>query len=165
MLKKNTGKFEISGDLKARNRELSSALSELQLKIKEQGRPVIIVFEGWEASGKGSTIASVIKYLDPRFFKVYSTLPASAEEKRYNFMKRHWNTIPEKGKISVMNKSWYSELSNSFLEGKISENEYDERIISIRNFERQLYDDGYIIIKFFLNISCDEQKKRMKKLN
>ncbi len=151
-------------EAKEKAKILSENMSKMQMRIKECGRPVIIVFEGWEASGKGSTVASLIKYLDPRFFKVYSTEPASDEEKKYPFMRRHWLATPEKGKISVMNKSWYSELAASFLEGRINEDEYDERIISIRNFERQLTDDGCIIIKFFLHIGRSEQKKRMKKL-
>ena len=92
-------------------------------------------------------------------------MPATREEKRYPFLKRYWRDIPVKGRISVMNKSWYSELADSFLEGEISEEEYDKRIVSVRNFERQLYDDGYIIIKFFLHIDSEEQKKRLKKLS
>ena len=152
-------------DLKERCRELSSELSALQLEIGVMKRPVILIFEGWEASGKGSVISSVIRYLDPRFFKVISVMPATSEEKRYPFLKRYWRDIPEKGRISVMNKSWYSELADSFLEGEISEEEYDKRIVSVRNFERQLYDDGYIIIKFFLHIDSEEQKKRLKKLS
>ena len=151
--------------LQEMNRELRETLPRLQLRIREEGRPVIIVFEGWEASGKGSAIASVIKYLDPRFFRVFTVEEPTGEEKRYPFMKRHWSMIPEKGKISVLDKSWYSELACAFLEGRITENEYDKRIISIRNFERQLSDDGYIIVKIFLQIDSDEQKKRMKKLS
>jgi len=165
MLEKAISSSEKKEVLQEMTKQLSEQLSVLQLRIKESGRPVIIVIEGWEASGKGSAAASLIKYLDPRFFKVYSTEEANSEEKKYPFMKRHWSTIPEKGRISVMNKSWYSELACSFLEGRITEEEYDRRIISIRNFERQLTDDGYIIIKLFLQISSSEQKKRMKKLS
>ena len=113
-------------DLKERCRELSSELSALQLEIGVRKRPVILIFEGWEASGKGSVISSVIRYLDPRFFKVISVMPATSEEKRYPFLKRYWRDIPEKGRISVMNKSWYSELADSFLEGEISEEEYNK---------------------------------------
>lgn len=152
-------------DYKEKCQELSAELSRLQLELGVQKRPVILIFEGWEASGKGSVISSVIRYLDPRFFKVVSTMPPNDEEKRYPFLKRFWAGIPEKGRISVMNKSWYSEITELFLEGEISENEYGRRIVSVRNFERQLHDDGYIIIKIFLHIGADEQKKRLDKLS
>ncbi len=165
MLEKAISQTVKKSALQEMNKELSESLPRLQLKIKEQNRPVILVFEGWEASGKGSVISSVIKYLDPRFFKVFTVEAPDETEKRYPFMKRHWGMIPEKGKISVLDKSWYSELACAFLEGKITESEYDRRIISIRNFERQLSDDGYIIVKIFLQIDADEQKKRMKKLS
>ena len=106
MLEKAISQTVKKSALQEMNKELSESLPRLQLKIKEQNRPVILVFEGWEASGKGSVISSVIKYLDPRFFKVFTVEAPDEAEKRYPFMKRHWGMIPEKGKISVLDKSW-----------------------------------------------------------
>ena len=151
-------------DYKAKSKELQATLSGLQIKMKEKGLPVIIVFEGWGASGKGTLIASTIKLLDPRFFKVTSTLPANEAERRYPLMKRFFEGIPEYGKLSVMDRSWYRELAAARIEQSISKKEYERRIGSVNTFERQLTDDGYLIVKVFLHISKDEQKKRFDKL-
>lgn len=151
-------------DYKDMTRRLSDELYKLQIKIKEKNIPVIILFEGWGASGKGSLIAETIKTLDPRFFKVYSTLPATDAEKRYPMMKRFWANIPEKGKMTILDRSWYTELAIAKLEENISEDEYTSRVESVNTFERQLSDDGYLIIKFFLHISKSEQKRRFIKL-
>lgn len=151
-------------DIKEMTVELRQKLSELQLKIREKKLPVIIIFEGWSASGKGSLIGELIKYLDPRFFKVYSTLPADNSEKRYPLMKRFWENIPEYGKMSVMDRSWYQELAVARLEDDISDKEYARRTETVNNFERMLSNDGYLIIKLFLHISKEEQKRRFDKL-
>lgn len=151
-------------DIKEMTAELRQKLSELQLKIREKKLPVIIIFEGWSASGKGSLIGELIKYLDPRFFKVYSTLPADNSEKRYPLMKRFWENIPEYGKMSVMDRSWYQELAVARLEDDISDKEYARRTETVNNFERMLSNDGYLIIKLFLHISKEEQKRRFDKL-
>ena len=151
-------------DYKDMTKSLQQNLSKLQLKMKEKDLPVIIVFEGWGASGKGSLIADIIKMLDPRFFNVYSTLPAAETDRRYPLMKRFWENIPAKGKMAIMDRGWYQELAIAKLEEGISEEEYDRRIESVNTFERQLTDDGYLIIKLFLHISRQEQKRRFIKL-
>jgi len=151
-------------DYKTRTNELRQTLSALQLKMKEKQLPAIVVFEGWGASGKGTLIADMIKMLDPRFFKVTSTLPANEQERRYPLMKRFFEGIPEYGKLSVMDRSWYQELAVAKIEEDLSRKEYDRRINAVNTFERQLTDDGYLIVKLFLHISAAEQKKRFEKL-
>ncbi|MGN1106739.1 MAG: polyphosphate:AMP phosphotransferase, partial [Huintestinicola sp.] len=153
-----------NSDYKEMTSQLRQTLSGLQLRLKDKKLPVIIVFEGWSASGKGSLIRDLIKYLDPRFFKVHSTLPASETEKRYPLLKRFWEEIPEYGKMSIMDRSWYQELAIARMEEDISPEEYDRRVSSVNTFERQLRNDGYLIIKLFLHISKDEQKRRFNKL-
>ncbi|MBR6873791.1 MAG: polyphosphate:AMP phosphotransferase [Ruminococcus sp.] len=151
-------------DYKAKAKELQTNLSGLQIKMKENKLPVMIVFEGWGASGKGTLIASTIKLLDPRFFKVTSTLPANEAERRYPLMKRFFEGIPEYGKLLVMDRSWYRELAAARIEQDIPRKEYERRINSVNIFERQLTDDGYLIVKVFLHISKEEQKRRFDKL-
>lgn len=102
--------------------------------------------------------------LDPRFFKVYSTMPANEYEKRYPLMKRFWANIPAYGTMSIMDRSWYQELAIAKLEDGVSDEEYERRIHEVNTFERQLTDDGYLVIKLFLHISRQEQKKRFVKL-
>ena len=77
-----------NSDLKEKTVQLRQTLAELQLKIREKKLPVIIIFEGWSASGKGSLIGDLIKHLDPRFFKVYTTLPADSALLRYPMINR-----------------------------------------------------------------------------
>lgn len=151
---------EKAENIKEKTDALEQELSALQQRIREKKLPVILLFEGWGASGKGTLIADVIKLLDPRFFKVYSTMPADESERRYPLMKRFWEIIPGYGAISVLDRSWYRELAIARLEDGISEKEYVRRVDSVNIFERQLSDDGYVIIKFFLQISKKEQKKR-----
>lgn len=153
-----------NSDLKEKTVQLRQTLAELQLKIRENKLPVIIIFEGWSASGKGSLISDLIKHLDPRFFKVYSTLPADSAQMRYPMMKRFWANIPEYGKMAVMDRSWYQELAVACMEEDISDKEYARRVKTVNEFERQLRNDGYLIIKFFLQISKEEQKRRFDKL-
>ncbi|MBD5147136.1 MAG: polyphosphate:AMP phosphotransferase [Ruminococcus sp.] len=153
-----------SFDYKDLTKELEKNLSSLQQKIRAEKLPVIILLEGWGASGKGTLISDMIKMLDPRFFKVHSTMPATEAERRYPMMKRYWENIPEYGAISVLDRSWYQELAIAKMEEGITDEEYASRIGSVNTFERQLSDDGYLVIKFFLHISRKEQKKRFLKL-
>lgn len=150
---------------KEKAKQLQEQLGTLQIKMKEKGLPVIILFEGWGASGKGTLIADTIKLLDPRFFKVVSVLPATEQERRYPLMKRYFGMIPEYGKLLIMDRSWYRELAAAKIEEGISDKEYERRAKAVNTFERQLTDDGCLIIKIFLNISASEQKKRFEKLS
>ncbi len=161
---KNLSGPEPEVDYKAKAKELQDKLSALQIRMKEKKLPAIIVFEGWGASGKGTLIAGTIKLLDPRFFKVTSTLPANEAERRYPLMKRYFEGIPEYGKLSVMDRSWYRELAAARIEQELPKKEYERRVDSVNTFERQLTDDGYLIVKLFLHISKEEQKKRFDKL-
>ena len=164
MLEKAMTNKNKTADYKDVVKELEQNLSGLQQKIRDKKLPVIILLEGWGASGKGMLIADMIKMLDPRFFKVCSTMPANDAEKRYPLMKRFWTNIPAYGTMSIMDRSWYQELAIAKMEEDISDSEYERRIRSVNTFERQLTDDGYLIIKLFLHISRQEQKKRFLKL-
>ena len=164
MLEKAMTNKNKTADYKEVVKELEQNLSALQQRIRDKKLPVIILLEGWGASGKGMLIADMIKMLDPRFFKVCSTMPANDAEKRYPLMKRFWTNIPAYGAMSIMDRSWYQELAIAKMEDDISDSEYERRIRSVNTFERQLTDDGYLIIKLFLHISRQEQKKRFLKL-
>lgn len=149
---------------KAQADALKTKMRALEQEIKGKKLPVIIVFEGWGASGKGYVISKTINCLDPRSYKVYSTVKPTETEKRYPMMYRFWNTIPEKGKLTILDRSWYQEIVPAVLEDGITEEEAVERMKTVNVFERQLTDDGYLIIKIFLQIDRAEQKRRFKKL-
>ena len=144
---------------------LKYELSILEQKLKKAGLPVIIIFEGWGASGKGRMISKLINNLDPRGFKVYSNKLPEDYERRRPFLWRYWTEIPEYGKISVLDRSWYQDVFTERIESGLSDEETMKRAESIKAMERQLTDDGYLIIKFFLHISQKEQKKRFDRLD
>ncbi len=146
---------EISKKLKAR-------LSSLQQPVKQGGLPVIILFEGWGASGKGSLISKLILNFDPRGFKVYSVIEPTALEKREPVLWRYWTKVPKRGQMAVFDQSWYYDVYGGC--GGVTDAAALRRLEDIKTFERQLTDDGYLIIKFFIHVSKKEQKERFEKL-
>ena len=139
-------------------------LAKLQREAKELGIPVIVVFEGWGAAGKGTLINQLILSLDPRGFNVYSTLPPNEEEQLRPFLWRFWMRTPERGRIAIFDRSWYRRVLVERLDKVVKKNIWQNAYNEIKSFERQLSDEGTVIIKFFLHITKKEQKKRFKKL-
>ena len=151
-------------DLKQRLKISRDRLYELQMKIKEHKLPVLVLFEGWGAAGKGSTIGKVIKSIDPRFFKVAAMSAPTEEELRKPFLYRYMKQIPEAGKFTFLDSGWMDETVKNVLLDDLSEDAYDQRIDSIKRFERQLTDNGYLVVKFFMHIEKEEQCARMEHL-
>ena len=151
-------------EMKLRLSTARKQLYDLQMKIKKHKIPVFVLFEGWGTSGKGSTIGKVIQNIDPRFFKVVTMSEPTEEEQRYPFLYRYFKEIPETGKFTFLDSGWMEQICREHLEGKTGEKEYISRIESIRHFERQLTDNGYLVLKFFMQIDQKEQKEREQKL-
>lgn len=151
-------------ELKARLQRARDRLEELQLQVKAAGLPVLILVEGWGASGKGSAVGRLIQHMDPRFFTVKSMSTPSQEEKRYPFLQRYMAAIPQTGQFAVLDSGWMDELVRQRLHNDLSRAEYERKMRSVCRFERQLTDNGYLVLKLFLHISCKEQKKRLEKL-
>ena len=151
-------------ELAAGIRAAREALNACQMKIKEAGLPVMVIFEGWGAAGKRSVLGRVIKSIDPRFFKVQTYAAPTAEEKRYPFLYRYIRDIPEKGKFTFYDTYWMEEITDARLDGSMSDAEYEERIDSINRTERTLVDNGYLVMKFFFQIGKKEQKRRLDEL-
>jgi polyphosphate kinase 2 (PPK2 family) len=145
-------------------RGLKNRLSELQRKVYNLGIPVIIVFEGWDAAGKGTMINRLLISMDPRGFKVHPINPPNEEELLRPFLWRFWIKTPEKGRVAIFDRSWYGRVLVARVEKLVKPRVWEKAFDEIRSFERQLSDDGAVIIKFFLHISKDEQKNRFKKL-
>ncbi len=151
-------------ELKPAIKAMRERIGELALTAKQAGLPVIILLEGWGASGKGEIAGKIIAEIDPRFYKVYSVEAPAADDLRYPFIRRYWKMIPEHGKMAVLVRSWYREINIAAVEDNLNKRELDERTAEILEFERMLCDDGYLILKFFLRISKEEQEKRFRKL-
>jgi polyphosphate:AMP phosphotransferase len=141
---------------------LENRLGELQREIKRLGIPVIAIFEGWSASGKGTMINRLIRGLDPRGFQVYSIHKETQEEASRPYLWRFWTKTPKKGEIALFDRSWYTPVIKYRKRGDIDRTVYDYR--DILTFEKQLTDSGAVIIKFFLHISKKEQESRFRHL-
>ena len=139
-------------------------IGELQRLAKNENVPVIIVFEGWDAAGKGTLINKLILPLDPRGFTVYPILPPNEDERLRPFLWRFWIKIPARNRIAIFDRSWCHMILTNRADRSIKKEDLTNTYEEINAFERQLADDGNVIIKFFLHISKNEQKKRMTKL-
>ena len=144
--------------------QMELTLARMQRACKEQKIPVIIIFEGFDAAGKGLQINKLIHPLDPRGFHVYAMKKETKTEQMYPFLWRFWTKTPEKGRIAIFDTSWYRHVSVDFFEKKLAKEEQNLAYQEINTFERTLTDDGAVLIKLFLHISKKEQKKRFEKL-
>ena len=151
-------------ELKSKLKEERDRLFGNQMKIKEAKLPVMVVFEGWGAAGKGLILGKIIKNIDPRFFQVAKMDKPSVDTKRYPFLYRYLVEIPEAGKFRFFDTCWMEEVTNGLFSGELSKDAYEGRIESINTTERQLTDNGYLIMKFFFHISKKQQKKRLQVL-
>lgn len=159
-LSKHMGKKEY----KKRMKVLNVTLSELQRECKEREIPIIIVFEGWGASSKGYMINRLIEPLDPRGFRVYTTERPTEDELERPFLYRFMTKTPSKGRIAIFDCSWYRKVMQERVDGLTSNVEVSTNFLEINNFERLLTEDGVVLIKFFLHISKEEQKRRYETL-
>jgi polyphosphate kinase 2 (PPK2 family) len=137
-------------------------LLNLQLRIKESKRSVIIVIEGPDAAGKGGAIKRTLEFLDPRLVRVYSTQKPTTEEYRHHYLWRFWNRLPSYGEIAVFDRSWYGRVLVERVEGFATDAEWKRAYAEINEMERTLVDDGAIVIKLYLHVSKEEQLKRFK---
>lgn len=151
-------------ELKARLKAAREKLAGQQTLIKEHKLPVLVLVEGWGTAGKGSVIGQMIRNIDPRFFKVAPMDQPTEEEKRKPFLCRYFTKIPEAGKFMFLDSGWMDEVTRTRVHGEMDQKTYEQRIDSIRRFERQLTDNGYLVMKFFCHISEKEQKKRIEDL-
>lgn len=151
-------------EYKEKMSQLETKIGQLQRECKALKIPIMIVFEGFGAAGKGLQIGKLIQSMDPRGFHVYPVKNETEEERMHPFLWRFWIKTPEKGRIAIYDGSWYRRVLIDRFEKRTKEKELPEAFHSINSFEEQLTDDGTVIIKLFLDISKKEQKKRFDKL-
>lgn len=151
-------------DYRPRIRELQNRLYELEHAVFDAKIPVMIVFEGWAACGKGRLIQILAERMDPRGFRVVPITPPRTAETRYPWMWRFWLKIPAYGQMVVFDTSWYQRVLFDRISKAINKDDLRRSYQEIAEFEEQLAADGTVILKFWLHISEEEQKKRFKKL-
>jgi len=127
-----------------------------------QQRPVIVVFEGWDAAGKGGCIKRLTEAMDPRGYIVYPMGAAEHEDKAHHYLYRFWQRLPEPGRAVIFDRSWYGRVLGDRVDGRCTEAEWKRAYLEINQFERQLVDAGTILFKFWLHITPEEQLQRLQ---
>jgi AMP-polyphosphate phosphotransferase len=127
------------------------------------GPPLLVLFEGWDASGKGGAIRRLVAPLDPRHVRVAQFAAPSEDERRHHFLQRFFAALPGWGGMTVLDRSWYGRVLVERVRGLASEAEWQRAYDDIAAFERMLAGDGTVIVKLWLEISDEEQLRRFEK--
>lgn len=136
------------------NRAVRTALSA--------GRSIVLVFEGWDAAGKGGAIRRLTSAIDPRDYSVIPVAKPTPEEKHAHYLWRFWRDVPRDGRMAIFDRSWYGRVLVERVEGFCREDEWRRAYAEINDFERQLTEHGSIVLKFWLHVSHEEQLRRFR---
>ncbi len=166
-MKPSLGDIDLSVSLgraayKRKRKKYHHALQALGRPVFEKNRPVVIVFEGWDAAGKGGAIRTAMSPLDPRGYRVHPIGPPEGEDASRHYLYRFWRRLPEAGQVAVFDRSWYGRVLVERVEGFASENEWRRSYQEIREFEQQMVDFGTVLFKFWMHLSPEEQLRRFK---
>ncbi|MDR3572890.1 MAG: hypothetical protein P4L50_03430 [Anaerolineaceae bacterium] len=163
MLEKVDLTLELSKkEYKQRLNDAGARLTLLQRSTWAAGIPIVILFEGWDASGKGTSINLLAQYLDPRGFRINAITGATPIEKQMPWLWRFWLKLPNYGEFAIFDRSWYGRVMVERVEKLIPADNWRQAYQDILEFERAISEDGYVLIKFFLHISKKEQKRRFE---
>lgn len=143
---------------------LQARLYELEHAIFRARVPVAIVFEGWAAAGKGGAIRVLSESMDPRAFRVVPITAPRTAETHYPWLQRYWLRIPARGQMVVFDTSWYRRVLIDRIDKTVRKHEWQAAFQDITDFERQLADDGTVVLKFWMHIDREEQAHRLRKM-
>ena len=133
-----------------------------QLDEHRLGPPLCVLFEGWDASGKGGAIKRLVAPLDPRHVRVAQFAAPTHDEKRHHFLWRFWPVLPGWGGFAVLDRSWYGRVLVERVEGFANEEQWSRAYEEIAQFERTLTAEGMVLVKFWMHVSEDEQRARFE---
>ncbi|MDJ0911339.1 MAG: polyphosphate:AMP phosphotransferase [Woeseiaceae bacterium] len=150
-------------DYKKKLPAIQSHLGELGRKAYEKGQSTVLVFEGPDASGKGGAIRRTVWSLDARSYRVHQFAAPTEHERKFHYLWRFWNRLPEAGHVSVFDRSWYGRVLVERVEGFASEDEWRRAYNEINEFESQIVEHGIVLIKFWIHVSKEEQLRRFEK--
>lgn len=142
--------------------EYQGRLSGLTRRLRSENRSSILVFEGWDASGKGGVIRRITPVMDARNYRVIPIAAPTDEEKAHHYLWRFWRQLPRAGKVTIYDRSWYGRVLVERVEGFASRQEWMRAYSEINDFEEDLTDHGIVLLKFWLHISKDEQLRRFE---
>ena len=139
-------------------------LRALAYQLYVQKRPLIMVYEGWDAGGKGGNIKRITEKMDPRGYEVFPIAAPKGEDKTHHYLWRFWRRLkaPDEKQILIFDRSWYGRVMVERLEGFCTEEEWKRAYREINEFERQLVDFGTVLVKFWIQISKEEQLRRFE---
>lgn len=144
--------------------EYQLKLRELAYKLYTEKRSLVVVYEGWDAGGKGGNIRRVTEKLDPRGYQVYSIAAPHGDDRTHHYLWRFWRRLepPEEKQLLIFDRSWYGRVMVERVEGFATKTEWKRAYREINDFERQMADAGMIVAKFFIHISMEEQLRRFE---
>ncbi|HYX70949.1 MAG TPA: polyphosphate kinase 2 [Terriglobales bacterium] len=137
-------------------------LRELEFQVYKQKLPVLCVFEGWDAAGKGGAIKRITEMLDPRGFTVSAYAAPKGEEKTHHYLWRFWRNLPRAGHVGIFDRSYYGRVLVERVEGFCHEDEWRRAYREINEWESHQASFGMVICKFWLHITKEEQLRRFK---
>ncbi|HLO49870.1 MAG TPA: polyphosphate:AMP phosphotransferase [Kamptonema sp.] len=149
-----------SQEYKHQLRQEQARLGKLQQSIHEHKMSVLVLFEGWDAAGKGGAIKRLTDNLDPRSYVVNTFAAPTNEEKAHHYLWRFWRSLPNTGKIAIFDRSWYGRVMVERVEAFATEPEWRRAYQEINEFEEHLTSAGCVLVKFWLHINQEEQLKR-----
>lgn len=149
-------------DYESALRALQVELCALQDWVKEKGLRVVVVFEGRDAAGKGGTIKALTERVSPRVFRVVALPAPSDRERSQVYMQRFFRHFPAAGEIVIFDRSWYNRAGIEYVMGFCSEQQHQRFLEVCPEFERYAVDDGIFLIKFWMEVSDVEQKRRFE---
>jgi AMP-polyphosphate phosphotransferase len=137
-------------------------LNLLYRESKARGGSAILVFEGWDAAGKGGIIRRITGAMDARDYQVIPIAAPTEEERAHHYLWRFWRHLPRAGRVTIFDRSWYGRVLVERVEGFASEAEWRRAYSEIINFEQQLHEHGIMLLKFWVHIDADEQVRRFQ---
>jgi len=148
----------------------SNRLAQVRLAIggKFPGHPdigpgMLVLFEGWDASGKGGAIKRLVAPMDPRHVRVKGYAAPTPDEKRHHFLHRFASAVPGLGGFAVLDRTWYGRVLVERVEGFASEEQWRRAYGEIRAYEAMLRGEGVLVLKFWMHVSDEEQERRFRK--
>lgn len=151
-----------AGDYDRELAHLQKRLAHIQVAHIVHQRRAIVLFEGWDAAGKGGIIQRLTAEWDPRDYRVWPIKAPTEEERTHQFLWRFWRRLPANGQIAVFDRSWYGRVLVERVEGLTAEADWRRGYDEINEFEAQQADWGTTIVKLFLHVTQDEQDARLK---
>ena len=140
--------------------EQQGRLHVLQRKAQKQGRSVIMLFEGWDAAGKGGAIRRVVAALAPQDYRVIPIAAPTDEERVHHYLWRFWRHLSRAGRVTIFDRSWYGRVLVERVDNLATEAQWNRAYAEIRQFEEELTDHGIVLLKYWLHITNDEQLRR-----